>query len=190
MARKTLESPILEDEVRIVVTDPIVVPEPEPEPETDPVEDLIEHLKTAPMSEQVDVYLRMRQTIAEREAELKKELEPLQRIVRAAETGMMARLAEQGVKTMRTEAEDGRLGGTVIRSTRDSCSVADATKLREFLREHDAWDLLSDRVTPVAVRAWTKKHGEVPPGINWSTAATISVRKHGEPIPDVANGGD
>lgn len=77
----------------------------------------------------------------------------------------------QGVTTMGTPA------GTAYISTRVSTSVADRDEFLNFVRSNEAWEFLENRVSKTAVEEYKEAHGDLPPGVNWSAAMTLNVRR-------------
>lgn len=66
--------------------------------------------------------------------------------------------------------------GTVFWTEGDRCSVSNGEAYFAFVRQHDAWELLEKRASKVGVRDWIKTHGQVPPGVDYTTLKQINVR--------------
>ena len=78
---------------------------------------------------------------------------------------------EQGVTSFRTEH------GTAFLTTSDYANVADWDSVLRYIQKHEAFDLLEKRVSKMAVRGYIDLHKSVPPGVNYGTAISVSVRK-------------
>ncbi len=69
------------------------------------------------------------------------------------------------------------LHGTACWSLRNSATVAEPTVFKEFVIKNELYDLLETRASSVAVKSYIDGHGEVPPGINFSSTKVFSLRK-------------
>ena len=82
------------------------------------------------------------------------------------------RMLMLGTTSMRTN------GGTISLSKRTKYSTADWDSFKEFIKEHDAVDLLEKRIAQLNMAAVLEENpGVVPPGMNSLTEYAISVRK-------------
>jgi hypothetical protein len=55
--------------------------------------------------------------------------------------------------------------------------VADWDALLSFIKAEGAYDMLNKAVNKSAVRAYLDETNKLPPGVNYSTTITVSVRK-------------
>lgn len=67
--------------------------------------------------------------------------------------------------------------GTAMWTVHYSATVASRDAFFDFVRENNAFDMLENRVSKTAVRAYIDAHGEVPPGVNFGSYRAFSVRK-------------
>lgn len=87
------------------------------------------------------------------------------------EAALLAKLNEVGGESVKTAH------GTVYRTTRRSATIADGGVFREFVIGNDAFDLVDWKANANAVDDFIKNEGTPPPGINFTTAYTVGVRR-------------
>lgn len=127
------------------------------------------------MTVQVDAaiaaYIKLRNMKAEIENKVKAEVEDINAKMDKLEAWLKAMADEVGTSTFKTPA------GTAFLSSKDNASVADWDTLLGFIKENAAYDLLNKAVNKAAVRAYLDEKKFLPPGVNYSTIITVSVRK-------------
>lgn len=121
--------------------------------------------------ELVQHYVRLRDKKAEMKATYDAETQKLDLVLEKIEQKLMAYFNETGLESVRTGA------GTAYRSIKTTASVADRDIFLDFVRDHDAWELLETRAAKKAVEDYRAANDELPPGVNWSAVATINVRR-------------
>lgn len=84
---------------------------------------------------------------------------------------LLERLNEIGGESVKTSE------GTVYRTTRRSASIADGEAFRQFVIAHEAFDIVDWKANANAVDDFIKSEGSPPPGVNFSTAFTVGVRR-------------
>lgn len=67
--------------------------------------------------------------------------------------------------------------GTVYRTTRKSASIADGEAFRTYVIENEGFDLVDWRANALAVADFIESQGAPPPGVNYSLAHTVGVRR-------------
>lgn len=67
--------------------------------------------------------------------------------------------------------------GTVYRTTRRSATIADGEVFRRFVIDNGAYDIVDWKANANAVEDFVKSKGSLPPGVNFSTAFTVGVRR-------------
>lgn len=87
------------------------------------------------------------------------------------EAALLAKLNEVGGESVKTAH------GTVYRTTRRSATIADGAVFREFVIGNEAFDLVDWKANANAVDDFIKNEGTPPPGVNYSTAYTVGVRR-------------
>lgn len=87
------------------------------------------------------------------------------------EAALLAKLNEVGGESVKTAH------GTVYRTTRRSATIADGGTFREFVIGNEAFDLVDWKANANAVDDFIKNEGTPPPGVNFTTAYTVGVRR-------------
>ena len=121
--------------------------------------------------ELVQHYVRLRDKKSEIKAAYDAETQKLDLVLEKIEQKLMAYFNETGLESIRTGH------GTAYRSIKSTASVADRDIFLDFVREHDAWELLETRAAKKAVEDYRAANDELPPGINWNSISTINVRR-------------
>lgn len=84
-------------------------------------------------------------------------------------------------ETGETQAKVGGVG-TAFLSTVDYARVADWDATLEYIKQHEAFELLERRVSKTAVREIINRDKEVPAGINYGSVITVQIRKATEEV--------
>jgi hypothetical protein len=84
---------------------------------------------------------------------------------------LLERLNDLGGESVRT------VSGTVYRTTRRSATIADGEVFRQFVIGNEAFDLVDWRANAAAVDDFIRLEGAMPPGVNFTTAFTVGVRR-------------
>lgn len=87
------------------------------------------------------------------------------------EAALLAKLNEVGGESVKTAH------GTVYRTTRRSATIADGGTFREFVISNEAFDLVDWKANANACDDFIKNEGTPPPGVNFTTAFTVGVRR-------------
>jgi hypothetical protein len=87
------------------------------------------------------------------------------------ESALLAKLNEVGGESVKTAH------GTVYRTTRRSATIADSGTFREYVIHESAFDLVDWKANANAVDDFIKNEGTPPPGVNYTTAYTVGVRR-------------
>ena len=87
------------------------------------------------------------------------------------EAALLAKLNEVGGESVKTAH------GTVYRTTRRSATIADGGTFREYVITEGAFDLVDWKANANAVDDFIKNEGTPPPGVNYTTAYTVGVRR-------------
>lgn len=119
----------------------------------------------------VDGYIKLRDRKAEMKAKHEQELAPVNSMMEQIETRLLSEMQKQGVESYRTAA------GTAYTSTTTRANVADWDSLLGFVREHSLWQMLERRVSKSAVDEYVAAHQDLPPGVNYSTAVAVNIRR-------------
>lgn len=123
----------------------------------------------------LDLVVERYVALRDKKAELKKQFEDQARVLTEAmdrlEAAILQTLNEQGVESVRTAA------GTAYKSTSTSVTVADRDMFREYIVTNGAWELADIRAAKKAVEEFRAANDDIPPGLNWSQATQVGVRR-------------
>lgn len=123
------------------------------------------------INEIVEKYIKLRDLKAKLDGEHKDKVSGITAAMTKAEGAILALFDQMGVDSA------GTASGTAYRSTRTSATVADMDAFLAFVRENEAWHMLERRVAKTQVDEYVAANNDLPPGINYSTAVTINVRR-------------
>jgi capsule polysaccharide export protein KpsE/RkpR len=125
-----------------------------------------------PMDKLARVYRKMQTKIQQLTAVYETEVEVLKAQQDAVKNALKDQMLALGVKSVNT-AE-----GTVILSTKTRYSTQDWDAFKEFMKEHDALDLLEKRIAQTNMATFLQENPTlVPPGLNSNSEYAVSVRK-------------
>ncbi len=131
-----------------------------------------EAMAAVPMDKLAKVYRKMAAKIQELTAEYDAAVEEIKRQQDAVKTALKDQMLVMGVSSVRTD------NGTVVLSTKTRYNTQDWDSFKEFIKEHDALDLLEKRIAQTNMGTFLEENpGVVPPGLNSMTEYAISVRK-------------
>lgn len=129
-------------------------------------------LAAIPMDKLAKVYRKMAAKIQELTAEYDAAVEEIKRQQDAVKNALKDQMLVMGVSSVRTD------NGTVVLSTKTRYNTQDWDSFKEFIKEHDAIDLLEKRIAQTNMATFLDDNpGVVPPGLNSMTEYAISVRK-------------
>jgi len=124
------------------------------------------------IADAVQLYIQLRDKIAEEEAQLKERIAPLKEKMTKLEAKLLEVFDTTGMDSVKTEF------GTAYSSKRTSASVADRETFMEFVRERDEWGLLIVRPNATAVEQYLESHNdELPPGIDLRVERVVKIRR-------------
>ena len=119
----------------------------------------------------IQAYLKLRVQKETMDAKHRENIKDIKDKMNKLEGWIKTQADEQGVTSFRTEH------GTAFLTTSDYANVADWDSVLRYIQKHEAFDLLEKRVSKMAVRGYIDLHKSVPPGVNYGTAISVSVRK-------------
>jgi hypothetical protein len=138
----------------------------EPAPQEAPTE------VTVPMDKLAKVYRRMQSRIQELTTQYESEIEDIKRQQDVVKIALKDQMLKLGVSSVRTDQ------GTVVLSTKTRYNTQDWDSFKEFIKEHDALDLLEKRIAQTNMATFLADNPSlVPAGLNSMTEYAISVRK-------------
>ena len=129
-------------------------------------------LAAIPMDKLAKVYRKMQAKIQQLTTEYDTAVADIKRQQDAVKNALKDQMLVMGVKSVRTD------NGTVVLSTKTRYNTQDWDSFKEFVKEHDAVDLLEKRIAQTNMAQFLEENpGVVPPGLNSVTEYQISVRK-------------
>jgi hypothetical protein len=127
---------------------------------------------TVPMDKLAKVYRRMQSRVQELTAQYESEIEDIKRQQDVVKIALKDQMLKLGVSSVRTDQ------GTVVLSTKTRYNTQDWDSFKEFIKEHDALDLLEKRIAQTNMATFLSENPSlVPAGLNSLTEYAISVRK-------------
>lgn len=123
------------------------------------------------ISKRVDQYVALRDKIKKLDDEHKEKMKPYREVLEKLNGVLLEHLNQIGGDSVRTEA------GTVYRTAKKSASLADADAFMRFVIGNEAWDLLDRKANVTAVADFIEENNAAPPGVNFSTAFVVGVRR-------------
>ena len=127
---------------------------------------------TVPMDKLAKVYRRMQSRVQELTAQYESEIEDIKRQQDVVKIALKDQMLKLGVSSVRTDQ------GTVVLSTKTRYNTQDWDSFKEFIKEHDALDLLEKRIAQTNMATFLEENPSlVPAGLNSMTEYAISVRK-------------
>ena len=143
-----------------------VIDDEEPAPQEAPTE------VSVPMDKLAKVYRRMQSRIQELTTQYESEIEDIKRQQDVVKIALKDQMLKLGVSSVRTDQ------GTVVLSTKTRYNTQDWDSFKEFIKEHDALDLLEKRIAQTNMSTFLADNPNlVPAGLNSTTEYAISVRK-------------
>lgn len=120
----------------------------------------------------VATYVKIRDKRAELTREYEKQDNRLKEQLELVANKLLDICRETGVESMRTNA------GTVSRSVSTRYWTSDWASMYDFIREHDAINLLEQRIHQGNLKSFLSEHPEtVPKGLNSDSAYTVRVTR-------------
>lgn len=129
-------------------------------------------LAQVPLVKLARVYRKMQTRVQELTKAYETEVEAIKAQQDQLKTAMKDQMLASGMKSVNTEA------GTVVLSTSTRYSTTDWDSFKEFIKQHDAIDLLEKRIAQKNMSMFLEENpGVLPEGLNSFTEYNISVRK-------------
>lgn len=120
----------------------------------------------------VKQYLDLRRQVESIDEEAKRQKALLRTEMSKLEAAITKHAQDDGLVTVPT------MHGTVYWSTHYSCTCANRDALFDYVREHEAWDLLESRPSKSAVKSLVEATGAPPPGVNFSGYRVLNIREN------------
>jgi len=122
----------------------------------------------------VDMFVKTRDRIKAANDAHKERVRPANELLDKLEAALLTKMHALKVNSMKSDA------GTVYLSERASATLVDASVFRSFVIDGKHYDLADWRANAPAVRDFIDKNKSTPPGVNFTTALTVGVRRANE----------
>jgi hypothetical protein len=119
----------------------------------------------------VETYITLRGQKEAIEADTKDKLVGIKEKMLKLEAWIQAKSDETGVKSFKTDH------GTAFLTTSDYATVADWDAVMAWVKDNEAWDMLTRGVSKKSVRGYIDANKTVPDGVNFGTKIGVSVRR-------------
>jgi len=120
----------------------------------------------------IGMYLKLRSRKEAIENEVKDKVSGIKEKMSKIEAWIQHKADKDGVTSFSSKGV-----GTAFLTKTDYASVADWDAVLNYVKEHEAYELLERRVAKKAVRELIEEHGQVPSGITYGTRVGINIRK-------------
>lgn len=125
-----------------------------------------------PMDKLARIYRKMQARVQELTTAYESEVEQIKVQQDAIRMALKDQMLALGISSVRTSE------GTVVLGTKTRYSTQDWDAFKQFVKDHDALDLLEKRIAQTNMATFLEENpGAVPPGLNTMTEYTVSVRK-------------
>lgn len=99
------------------------------------------------------------------------ELKPINEKMEIIEGWLQRDLMHRGVQSEKTNS------GTAYLSTVAAATVKDRDEFLKFVKEHEMWDLIENRVAKSVVADYLEETGDVIPGVNYEKTQVVRIRR-------------
>ena len=118
------------------------------------------------------VYIKMRDKLRQMQAEFEEQEADLKSKMQVIEEKLLEICKETGADSIKTPH------GTIMRGMKTRYWTSDWESMHNFVREHDAFDLLERRVHQTNMKAWLDENpGLLPQGLNAESRYSVTVRR-------------
>lgn len=124
-----------------------------------------------PIDMLVDRFIKLRDGLKVADEAHKEKTKAAREYLDQLNAQLLMRLNALGGESVKTRV------GTVYRSSRKSASIADGKAFREFVTEGGHFDLLDWKANATAVADFIDAHEAPPPGVSFSVAFQVGVRR-------------
>lgn len=126
----------------------------------------------ADAAQTVELYIRLRDKIAERDDAHKEAMKPMKEMLEALNTQLLGHLMDSGVDSIKIKDV-----GTVYKKKVVSASIGDWDTTRAWIVEGELWDALEARINKTFVADYVAKHQAPPPGVKYSVMTDVGIRR-------------
>lgn len=124
------------------------------------------------IEEVIKTYIELRDTVAEMDAQYAEKVKPIKQAMAAAEKALLEFFERTGQTSANVKGV-----GMAYRAKHVSVKVADWPATLEYIKSHDLWHMLEQRVNKTAVTQFLEVNGELPPGVSSSASYSVNIRR-------------
>lgn len=121
-------------------------------------------------AQMIEKYILLRRKVEAIKENHEAELKPFKEVMNQIETLLLSHLNETGLDSLKGQ------DGTAFKQTVSSVSVENWTTALDFIKNHEAWDLLEARIAKNAALTWMEDREQPIPGVKVSQAQVLRVR--------------
>lgn len=123
------------------------------------------------MDELIGKYIELRDKKAQLKAEYTAKAARIDEVLDKIEAKVLDVFDSAGIDSTRTQF------GTAFTSTKTTATIADKETFMQFVKKEEAWPMIIARANGPIIDQYVDSTGEVPPGLDFRTERTISVRR-------------
>lgn len=123
------------------------------------------------MRDVIAEYVQLRDQLAEESSKFKATEKLIKEQMAQIEGRLMQSMGELGVDSIKTPA------GTAYLNEKVSVTTSDKMAFLDYVREHDAWELLQVQGSKTSIQDFAIEHGDVPPGISITRMQSVGIRR-------------
>jgi hypothetical protein len=117
-------------------------------------------------------YIELRDQIADMKKEYEAKVKPLNEFMQVIASKMLGDMHDSGQKSLKTDR------GTAFIKESTFVGVSDWEAALNYIRENEAYDLLTKAVNKTAVKEYLEEHEDIPPpGVNITLKNEVQFRK-------------
>lgn len=123
------------------------------------------------LDELVQQYIALRDLKSKKKADFDAEVAKIDAVMDQAEAALLKMMQESGLESVKTPH------GTAYSTSRTSATLADRDAFRQFVLDHDAWELTDLRCNKTAVAQFKAANEDLPPGVTWREEKVVNIRR-------------
>lgn len=123
------------------------------------------------VAKRVEQFVKLRDLIKQRDDAHKEAMKPMREMLEQLNAMLLQHLNGLNGDSVKTAA------GTVYRTEKKSASLADPVAFMDFVVQNGAFELLDRKANVTAVEDFINTNNVPPPGVNFSSAYTVGVRR-------------
>jgi hypothetical protein len=119
-------------------------------------------------------YIALRDAVEEKQRECRAAVEVYEDGMTRIETALLAHMQKTGVDSVASPS------GCAFHARKRNVNIADKDQFLAWLKQEEAWDMLTLQANKLAVQAYREEHDALPPGINWRERLAVQVNRRSQ----------